>query len=83
MGFQTNFQQKNIYHTIEKQLVSILDKQNAHTIQNYDNFITPSSNLSIMHYNGLLDALNRTFLKKKIIVFFFSSLKIKNKVPLE
>ena len=58
MGFQTNFQQKNIYHTIEKRLINILDKENAQTTQNYNNFIIPSSNLTIKNYNGLLDALN-------------------------
>ena len=65
MGFQANFQQKNIYFTIEIQLVSILDKENTPKAQNYENFINPSSNLSIKNYNGLLDALNRIFLKKK------------------
>ena len=63
MGFQTNFQQKNIYPTIEKQLVSILDKENSQKSQNYDNFITPSSNLLIKNYNGLLDSINRRYLK--------------------
>ena len=63
MGFQTNFQQKNIYPTIEKQLISILDKENSQKSQNYDNFITPSSNLLIKNYNGLLDSINRRYLK--------------------
>ena len=65
MGFQTSFQQKNIYQTIEKRLFSIINKENAQITQNYNDFITPSSNLTIENYNGLLDALNRTFLKKK------------------
>ena len=65
MGFQTSFQQKNIYHTIEKRLFSIIDKENAQTTQNYNNFITPSSNLTVENYNGLLDTLNRKFLRIK------------------
>ena len=64
MAYQTNFQQKNNYLIIEKQLLNILNKENTQNIQSYDNFITPSSNLSIMNYNGLLDSLSRKYLKK-------------------
>lgn len=63
MGYQTNFQQKNYYLVIEKQLLNLLDKENTQKIQNYENFITPSSNLSINNYNSLLDAINRRYLK--------------------
>ena len=63
MGYQTNFQQKNNYLLIEKQLLNIQDKENTQKIQNYENFITPSSNLSIKNYNGLLNALNIRYLK--------------------
>jgi len=62
MGYQTNFQQKNIYLTIEKRLIDILNNENN---QNYENFINPSSNLSIANYNYLLDSVNRKYLKKK------------------
>lgn len=62
MGYQTNFQQKNIYLTIEKRLTDILNNENN---QNYENLITPSSNLSIINYNYLLDSVNRKYLKKK------------------
>ncbi|QEE14976.2 hypothetical protein DSAG12_00799 [Promethearchaeum syntrophicum] len=65
MGFQTNFQQNNIYHTIEKRLISILDKENAQTTQNYNNYIIPCTNLTIKNYNGLLDVLNRKILNIK------------------
>ena len=63
MGYQTNFQQKNNYLLIEKQLLNIQDKENTQKIQNYENFITPSSNLSIKNYNGLLNALNIRYSK--------------------
>ena len=65
MGFQTNFQQKNIYHTIEKRLINIIEKENLQSIHNYNNFIHPSSNLTKENYNSLLDALNRKFLRIK------------------
>ena len=63
MGYQTDFQQKNIYLVIEKQLLNLLDKKNTQKIQNYENFINPSSNLSKKSYNGLLDVINRRYLK--------------------
>lgn len=59
MGYQTNFQQKNNYLIIEKQLLNILDKENTQKTLNYENFVTPSSNLSIRNYNSLLDVINR------------------------
>ena len=64
MGYQTNFQQKNNYLIIEKQLRNILDQENSQKIQNYDNFITRSLNLSINNYNALLDTIGRNYLKK-------------------
>ena len=64
MGYQTNFQLKNNYLVIEKQLQNILDQENTQKIQNYDNFITPSLNLSINNYNALLDTIGRNYLKK-------------------
>ena len=64
MGYQTNFQQKNNYLAIEKQLLNILNPEKTQKIQNYDNFITPSLNLSINNYNALLDTIGRNYLKK-------------------
>ncbi len=64
MAYQTNFQLKNYYPVIKKQLLNILDKENTQYIQNYNNFITPSSNLSIINYNGLLDTVHKKYLKK-------------------
>ena len=63
MGFQTSFQQKNNYRTIEKRLIRIIDKENTQNSQNHKIYTTPSSNLTIENYNNLLDTLNRKYLK--------------------
>ena len=62
MGYQTKFQQKNNYLGIEKQLRNIIDKENTQKTLNYEDFITPSSNLSKRNYNSLLDTFNRNYL---------------------
>ena len=64
MGYQTNFQQNNNYFVIEKQLLNILDQEKSQKIQNYEKFITPSINLIINNYNGLLDTIGRNYSKK-------------------
>ena len=64
MGYQTNFQQNNNYFVIEKQLLNILDQEKSQKIQNYEKFITPSINLIINNYNGLLDTIGRNCSKK-------------------
>jgi hypothetical protein len=64
MGYQTNFQQKNNYLAIEKQLLNILNQEKTHKTQNYENFINPSLNLKINNYNGLLNIIGRNYSKK-------------------